>query len=129
MSMKKHSILVVDDEESILRTVSRELKKAGYEVTMAASGAEAIEKLKMSGYDLLITDLLMETFTGIDVMLVAKELHPAIKMVAITGFSYDDSLAQAALRSGVMDIITKPYDRKEFLLKIAGWLGNPDQAP
>lgn len=57
------------------------LKKAGYEVAMAASGAEAVEKLKALAYDLLITDLLMEEITGIDVMRVAKELHPAIKTV------------------------------------------------
>ena len=124
--MNKHSILVVDDEESILRTLSRELIKAGYQVAMAASGTEAIEKLKASAYDLLITDLLMETITGIDVILAAKELHPAVKMVVITGFSSDNSLAQAALQAGAMAIITKPYDRKDFLIKVADSLGKAD---
>lgn len=109
-----------------MMTLGRELKKAGYEVDLAASGAEAIEKLKASAYDLLITDLLMEVMTGIDVILAAKKLHPAVKTVVITGFSSDNPLAQSALQEGVMGIITKPYDRKEFLIKVAGFLGKAD---
>ena len=109
---KINKILVVDDEEVALANLSHVLKKEGYQVSMAGGGPEALEMLAANRFDLVLTDLKMEKVDGMAVMKRAKELHPELEVVMITGYATVDS-AIAAMKAGAYHYIAKPYKLDE----------------
>ncbi|MCB2182626.1 MAG: response regulator [Desulfobulbaceae bacterium] len=115
--MCKKTILLVDDEETILKSVSNYLKKNGYDVTTAASGEEAIKKLRTTPFDLTITDLAMVGVSGLDVLREIKKNNSTCCVFILTGYGNMES-AIDALRSGADDYLLKPCDVEELVLKI-----------
>ncbi len=116
--MKKHTILVVDDEEIILETLGSDLQKKGYDVTLAENGEKAVEKLKVNNYDVTITDLMMEGIDGIEVLKNAKESNPDAKVIILTGYGSIET-AIGAVQHGASDYILKPYNKTDMFLRIA----------
>src|SRR3990167_3198439 len=86
--MKQYSILLVDDEESIRLSLSRQLRKAGYSVTLAENGEQAMEILRTGNgnIDIVVTDLMMDGMDGIQVLKNIKLLKPEIHVMLLTGF-------------------------------------------
>jgi len=109
---KANRILVVDDEEVALANLCHVLQKEGYEVTGAGSGPEAVHLLEEQPFDLVLTDLKMEKIDGMTVMARARELHPDLEVVMITGYATVDS-AIAAMKAGAYHYIAKPYKLDE----------------
>jgi DNA-binding NtrC family response regulator len=106
-------ILLVDDEESLVETLAVLLKREGFGVISALSGAEAIEKLEDKP-DVVLTDIRMPKVSGIDVLSETKTRHPDVPVVLMT--------AQASLRSaidavneGAFYYIQKPFTNDELL--------------
>jgi signal transduction histidine kinase len=101
-------LLVVDDEENILLTISEVLRLEGYEVETAASGREAVRMLDAGGaYDLVLTDLHMEEGDGLLLLEEVRRSSPLTITIVLTGFAAVES-AIAALRQGAYDYLTKP---------------------
>src|SRR5919205_659250 len=101
-------LLVVDDEENILLTISEVLRLEGYEVDTAASGHEAVSRLDSGGtYDLVLTDLHMEEGDGLSLLEEVRRRSPLTITIVLTGFAAVES-AIAALRHGAYDYLTKP---------------------
>ncbi len=116
--MKNHyPILLVDDEEIILATVGRDLKNDGFDVTLCSSGVEAVKQMQAVNYDIVLTDLMMEGISGLEVLKKAKEINPDMMVMVITGFG---SLASAidALRLGAADYMLKPCNRAELSMRV-----------
>src|SRR5262245_38154176 len=110
-------LLVVDDETSITITLSELLRREGYRVNTANSGAEALDLISATDYDLVIVDLHMK---GIDGMTVLDELRrqwPLTPGIVLTGYASLDS-AIAAMRQGVNDYLIKPSEIAEFRLAV-----------
>ncbi len=111
------NILVIDDEQLVTESIRRLLKKQGYNVTIAESGVEAIEKVKIkeSGFDLIIADIRMPEMDGIEIIKRLREIvRKPTPEILITGYASDESLKQAQeLR--VADYIYKPFDVREFI--------------
>ena len=81
-------VLVVDDEEAVLRFVDRVLRDAGYKTVMANSGAEAIEAAKKTGpLGALVTDVMMPQMTGDELARRLRVGRPSLKILYLTGFS------------------------------------------
>ena len=81
-------VLVVDDEEAVLRFVDRVLRDAGYKTVMANSGAEAIEAAKKTGpLGALVTDVMMPGMTGDELARTLRQTEPALKVLYLTGYS------------------------------------------
>jgi DNA-binding NtrC family response regulator len=101
-------LLVVDDEENIVLTISEVLRLEGYEVDVAASGREAV-RLFDSGreYDLILTDLHMDEGDGLSLLEEVRRRAPLTITIVLTGFAAVES-AIAALRHGAYDYLTKP---------------------
>ena len=114
--MKKHSILVVDDEESIRISIQHQLEKEGYRVTTAESGDQAVEMIRENHFDVIITDLMMDGIDGIGVLKEAKELPPDILVMVLTGYG-SLTTAVEALRLGAFDYMQKPCDHDELLIR------------
>jgi len=110
------TILLVDDEETILKAVGWGLEKNNYNVTTVISGQEAIANLHARHYDLVITDLVMTEVDGIEVLKQAKKVRPDIGVIILTGHAGVDS-AIRALRLGADDYLQKPCDIDELLHK------------
>ncbi|MBU4260393.1 MAG: response regulator [Proteobacteria bacterium] len=115
--MQKKRILVVDDEKIILRTLSWGLGNHGYVVDTAESGGEGLAKLQHGSYNLLISDLLMDGMSGIDLLKDAREINPDMAVCLITGYA-DLTSAIDALRLGADDYLVKPCDMDELLLRV-----------
>lgn len=115
--MKPYSILLVDDEESILRSVKRSLTKAGYNVDTADCGESAIEKLDKSAYELIITDLLMPGLTGMDVLKAAKKINEEVIVIILTAHGTVDSLLNAK-KNNVTDYLLKPVNSADLQFRV-----------
>jgi signal transduction histidine kinase len=101
-------LLVVDDEENILFTISEVLRLEGHEVETAASGREAVSMLDAgAAYDLVLTDLHMEEGDGLLLLEEIRRRSPLTITIVLTGFAAVES-AIAALRQGAYDYLTKP---------------------
>jgi DNA-binding NtrC family response regulator len=111
--MKKYRILLVDDEPIILKTLGRDLRKEGYEVTPVQNGEEALEALRRKKFDLVITDLIMDRVDGITVLKRAKELDPETMVIILTGYG-DMPSAIDALRLDADDYLLKPCGAEEL---------------
>ncbi|MCB2184228.1 MAG: sigma 54-interacting transcriptional regulator [Desulfobulbaceae bacterium] len=111
-------ILVVDDEESLRLTFKMFLSRAGYgPVSSASSYDEALELLKTQKFDLIVSDIVMEGSSGIDLLRQVKELGLKCPMVMVTGYPNINSAAEA-VRLGAFDYLAKPV-KKDNLLRTA----------
>ncbi len=105
---KKSRILVVDDEKIVVKTLDHFLQKEGYSVDTALSGAEALNKLDASDFDLVMTDLKMENIDGMNVIEKAKNRNANIQTIMITGYASVDSAIEA-IKKGAFHYLKKPF--------------------
>jgi excisionase family DNA binding protein len=115
-------VLVVDDEPSIRDLLTKTLALAEYDVDSAPDGRTAIERLRVIPYDLLITDLKMPGFDGLNVIREARRLRADIPIIIITGFSTEASAIEA-VNLGVSGYLTKPFRVPRVLAAAAKALG------
>ncbi len=115
--MSKLRILVVDDEDLMREYVEESLLRAGHHVDPAASGAQAVEKLAVSDYDVLISDLKMSPMDGLEVVRLAKERLPEIHCMVMTAYGTIETAVEA-MKNGAEDYILKPFSPDELELAI-----------
>ena len=107
------NVLVVDDERTVCNSCKKILTQEGYNVDVALSGEEALNKVKGKGFDVLITDWKMPEIDGIEVAKRIKKENPNIAVIMITGYpSVETSIN--AMRSGVSDYVPKPFTPEEL---------------
>ena len=107
-------ILIVDDDAIYRNVLSRILKNAGYEVALAAGSQEALDLLKESPYDVLLTDIIMPTISGIELLRRVREMSPRIQVILMTGEPNIET-ASAAIRAGAFDYQIKPTTNEGIL--------------
>ncbi len=117
INYKKPRILVVDDERIALESVTYILEREDYDVITAGSGAEAIDKLKGSDIDLVITDLIMGEVDGTAIIKETITKYPDTRVIMITGYATVDTAVQA-LRMGAFHYIEKPVRVDDLLLAV-----------
>ena len=111
-------ILVVDDEAIVRESIRDWLKDAGYEVSVAESGEEALKMIQKQNFGVMILDLRLPGINGIDVLKKAKKIKPDIKSIVIT--AYPTMLTQEeATKLGAIDYLVKPIfpDKLEELIR------------
>jgi DNA-binding response OmpR family regulator len=106
-------ILVVDDESSIRRYLSKMLENIGYQVTVALSGEEALERIASGNIDLVILDLHMPGIGGTEVLETAQSVAPDTVFIILTGYGTLES-AIAGIRHGAHDYLLKPSSTSEI---------------
>ena len=110
-------ILVVDDEQSLRDVLSIMLKRAGYAVTSAMDGEEAIEFLNKEIFDLVITDLRMPGMVdGLEVLRVQNEVSPGTKTILVTAYGSNQIRYQAAELGAVY--LDKPVQLDDLLVHV-----------
>jgi FixJ family two-component response regulator len=108
MDKKRGKVLVLDDEQIVLDSVSRILEEEDYEVKTCRTGEEAVNLLKSGGFDILISDLKMPGMDGLQAMEALAEVDPDLWMIMATAYSTVDS-AVKAMKLGAWDYIRKPF--------------------
>ncbi len=111
------TILLVDDEAIILKTIEGKLIDEGFQVFTAPDGAEALKRFSALPINLVITDLMMEGMSGITVLERIKQDSPNTAVIILTGYG-DLSSAVEALRLGADDYLLKPCDLNELIFRI-----------
>ena len=113
MSAAKPKVLVVDDEQSIIDTLTVLLKREGFEVVSALSGKEALDRLQ-DDLDVVLTDIRMPKVSGIDVLEAAREQRPETPVVLMTAQASLQSAIQA-VNQGAFYYVQKPFTNEELL--------------
>lgn len=117
MKDERITILVADDERAIREGCQRVLGARGYHVLLAENGQEALEILTRESVELLLLDLKMPVMGGEEVLQVARERHPHIPVIIITGHGTVDTAVQC-MKKGAYDFITKPFQVDPFLITV-----------
>src|SRR5512136_1932342 len=115
--MSEPRILVLDDEYLIRWTLQKNLEKEGYEVILAETGEEAVEKVKEEAPDLALLDIKLPGMDGYEVLEKALNIDEGIIPIMITAFDEVEKVVKA-MRLGAFDYITKPFDFSKVHLSI-----------
>ncbi len=110
-------ILVVDDDNRILKLLKKFLSKNGYLVSTSTSPEEAIKLLSNFTYDILILDVMMPKITGLEFAKKIKDSGSVMPIVMLTALSEPEDRIKG-LESGANDYVTKPFEPRELLLRI-----------
>ena len=110
-------ILVVDDEEIVVRSCLRILGEGDYVVEAVRSGEEALRKIDENHIDVLILDIMMPKMDGLEVLQRVKETHPDIDVIMVTGLSQIGT-AVRSMKLGAFDYLSKPFDPEELKLVV-----------
>jgi DNA-binding response OmpR family regulator len=118
-----HKILVIDDDEVLLRLVSINLGEAGYNVLSTADGPRGIALYKEQKPSLVLLDLGLPTMSGVEVLKEIRALDSNAKVIVVTGYGSVES-AVTAIRFGALDYVQKPFDMDVLLGKMETALNN-----
>ncbi len=109
MSSKQATILVVDDERSVVDLISEDLAGEGYNCAAAFTGEKALERLSTNNFDAMLLDLNLPGMSGMDVLKEAKATCPETAVIVVTATG-DAQTAVEAMKIGAVDYITKPFE-------------------
>ncbi|KAG8152658.1 HD domain-containing phosphohydrolase [Burkholderia catarinensis] len=112
------SILLVDDEPSVLSALRRVFRPAGYDIRTADSGEAALEVLASTEVDLIVSDMRMPGMSGAEFLARARALYPDTMRILLTGYAEIASVVQAVNDGGVYRYLNKPWDDQDLLLTI-----------
>lgn len=115
--MPENSILLVDDDILVLRSIASFLKALGYAVTEISDPAKALGVLAEKRFDLVITDLVMGVVDGIAILRKAKKAFPLTQVIILTGYGDLNSVIEA-LRLEADDYLLKPCEMEEIQFKV-----------
>jgi DNA-binding NtrC family response regulator len=110
-------ILIVDDEEIVVRSCLRILGGGDYDVESARNGREALGKIDENDYDVVILDIMMPEIDGMEVLQRVKEAHPDVDVIMVTGHSQIET-AVRSMKLGAFDYLPKPFDPDELELVV-----------
>jgi DNA-binding NtrC family response regulator len=110
-------ILVVDDEPAQREMVSGFLKKQGFDVSTAESGAKAVQLFRQDSIDLILTDQKMPNMSGSDLLQAVRAINPETPVILTTAFGSIEA-AVSAIQGGASDYLTKPLNLVELLYRI-----------
>lgn len=105
-------LMIVDDNEGVRHLVSRWLERAGFSVSQAKDGAEALDLIKKDPPDIILADIRMPKINGLELARMVKREFPETKVVLMTAYSSPQTIAQAK-REGVDDYLEKPFTQDQ----------------
>ena len=107
---RKRTLLLVDDEENIIASLRRLLRRDGYHIITANSGAQGLQRLAENEVDVILSDQRMPGMTGVEFLRRAKELYPQTVRMTLSGYTELQSITDAINEGAVYKFLTKPWD-------------------
>lgn len=119
-----HRMLVVDDDDSVRKSVVEILSSAGAEVDQASNGREALERLRSNDFELVLSDVVMPEMDGYDLLLEIRKMRPNTHVVLMTAFYYDkDHVIKRSRLEGIEGVLfKKPIDPGKLKQSLAALL-------
>ena len=111
------SILIIDDEKAIRKTLSEILSYEGYKIDEAADGEEGLKKFSSSVYDVVLCDIKMPKLDGIEFLEKARQINPDVPIIVISGHGNIETAVEA-VKKGAFDYISKPPDLNRMLITL-----------
>ena len=112
------SILIVDDDQDHLALVARYVDDAGYQCAVAEDGLKAIDLIKAENFSIIITDMVMPTLDGMQIIKFVKGYAPLTNVIVMTGYSKNYSYIDV-IKAGASDFIEKPFPQDELIAKFS----------
>jgi two-component system, NtrC family, nitrogen regulation response regulator NtrX len=112
-----NSILIVDDEKAIRKTLTEILSYEGYKIDDAENGEEALKKIKEKSYDVVLCDIKMPKMDGIEFLEKSREISPDVPIIMISGHGTIETAVEA-VKKGAFDYVAKPPDLNRLLITI-----------
>ncbi|MBI3330321.1 MAG: response regulator [Nitrospinae bacterium] len=112
-------VLIVEDDPRMVAMLERWLVRAGYRVTRATTIQAALSALGMLAPDWVITDLMLPTGDGLDVLAHARAQQPQAKVIVMTAFG-SEATRQRALALGAYGFLSKPFSSQALLSALSG---------
>lgn len=120
-------ILLVDDENLILYSLSKTLKNDGSEVKAVANGKDALNEIRSSPYDICFLDVNLPDSNGLDLMKLVREISPSTRVVIMTAVDLNDGQMKC-VQSNAGYFLPKPFDLDE-VRSIVHSIGEPPEPP
>ena len=114
---KRGSVLIVDNNETLLNMLTEGLSSEGYRCETTTSALTALELIGESRFDVMVTDIVMPALDGFELTEKAKKLRPDMAVIIMTGF-IDDFSYDRALEAGASDFIKKPFTVNEMKMRL-----------
>lgn len=111
------SILIIDDEKAIRKTLSEILSYEGYKIDEAADGEEGITKFRTTTYDVVLCDIKMPKMDGLEFLEKAREINNDVPVIVISGHGNIETAVEA-VKKGAFDYISKPPDLNRLLITL-----------
>jgi two-component system nitrogen regulation response regulator NtrX len=111
------SILIIDDEKAIRKTLSEILSYEGYKIDEAGDGEEGLRKFNGNNYDVVLCDIKMPKMDGIEFLEKAREINPDVPVIVISGHGNIETAVEA-VKKGAYDYISKPPDLNRLLITL-----------
>jgi len=111
--MKKRTVLFVDDEEKLLRSLKTGLLDEPYNSIFAKSGKKALELLESNDVQVIVTDMRMPQMNGLELLRIVKQEYPNIIRMVLSGYTQITTLLTAINQGEVYKFITKPWKLEE----------------
>jgi len=115
--MKEQHILLVEDEEHLLKTIQLNLELESYAVTTAKTGIEALKEFRNGNFDLIVLDVMLPEMSGFDVCEEIRKENTRVPILFLTAKGSGSDRVQG-LKLGADDYLTKPFNLEELLLRI-----------
>jgi DNA-binding response OmpR family regulator len=111
-------ILVCEDDIIMIKAIEHKLKSEGYTIDVATDGIQASEKISNNEYDLIMTDLLMPFFGGLELVnKVRNEMKLNVPIIVLTRVGNEDTIIEA-FKLGADDYVTKPFSPNELSIRV-----------
>jgi DNA-binding NtrC family response regulator len=110
---EKHTILFVDDEFRLLRSIERGMLDEPYHLLFAESGKDALRLLAENEVHILVTDMRMPEMTGLELLKIVKEQYPKVVRLVLSGYTQATTLLTAINQGEIFRFITKPWKMEE----------------
>jgi len=116
-SNQNQTIVIVDDEEMVLTSISSFLAlETDYNLETFTSAIEALDYIKNSSTDLVVSDYLMPEMDGITFLKKVRELRPEVPRIILTGYADKENAIKAINQVGLFQYIEKPWDNEDILI-------------
>ncbi len=119
IQQQKRTLLLVDDEPNIVSSLKRLMRRDGYQILTANSGAEGLDVLAANAVDVIVSDQRMPGMIGADFLRAAKELYPDTIRIMLSGYTELQSVTDAVNEGAIYKFLTKPWDDEQLRSHIA----------
>ena len=118
-------ILIIEDDELIIKILKFILNKEGYQLSVVMDGLSAVERIHSINPDMVITDLMLPYKSGLEVIRFVKENFEKKPIIVLSSLGEEEHSVSEAFKLGADDFIAKPFNPNELVLRVKRLLNHP----